>query len=151
MVRAYHQDQYFSICDPILRDLGYFPGPAVWHSAPESVSNALRDAHGERAILCGGPNRNDDYGAKEAGCASLNDLRMDQQATTQGLDHESIWSTFPTYSYDKGKGGTCSIKLDTYGSTYVDRIRIWATGAMDAVFSHDMSWNRILEAVRLKD
>ncbi len=81
-VCAYHQDHYFSFYDPILRDLGYFPGPAMWHSAPESVSNALRDAHGERAILCGGPNRNNDYGAKEAGCASLNDLRMDQQAWT---------------------------------------------------------------------
>ena len=150
MVRAYHQDHHFSIYDPIFRDLNYFPGPAMWHSAPEIVSNSLRDAIGERAILCGGPNRNDP-GAKEAGCAPLNDLKIDQQATTQGLDHESIWSTFPTYSYDKGNGATCSIKLGTYGATYVDGIRIWVTGAMRAVFSSDILRNRILESVRLKD
>ncbi len=48
MVRAYHQDHYVSIYDPILRDLNYFPGPAMWHAAPERVSDYLRDAVGER-------------------------------------------------------------------------------------------------------
>ncbi len=102
-------------------------------------------------MLCGGPDRNTNYGAKEAGCASLNDLRVDQQATTSGLDLESLWTTSPTYSYDKGKGSTCSIKLDAYGTTYVDSIRLWATAALMAVFSSDIRWSRILESIRLKD
>ena len=123
----------------------------MWHSAPESVSNLLRDGIGERAILCGGPNRNSNFGAKEAGCASLNDLQVDQQATTSGLDSESPWTTFPTYSYDKGKGPMCSIKLDVFGTTYVDLIRLWVPASLMAIFSDDIRWPRILESTRLKD
>ena len=150
MVRAHHVDHYFSIYHPILRNLDCFPGPAMWHTAPEMVSDWLRDAVGDRAILCGGPGRGN-RGAKDAGCASLNDPKMDQQATTQSLDHESIWSTFPSYFYDKGKGGTCSFKIDARGITHIDGARIWVTGAMHAVLSHDVMWNRILEPVRLRD
>ena len=123
----------------------------MWHAAPESVSNLLREGIGERAILCGGPTRNIIFGAKEAGCASLNDLQVDQQAITSGLDSESLWTTFPTYSYDKGKGSTCSIKLDVHGTAHVDFIRLWVPASLMAIFSDDIRWPRVLESTRLKD
>ncbi len=41
-----HCDHFFSIYDPILRSLGLFPGPCMWHAAPETVSNLLRDGAG---------------------------------------------------------------------------------------------------------
>ena len=62
MVRAHHVDHYFSIYHPILRNLDCFPGPAMWHTAPEMVSDWLRDAVGDRpsfvvgqVVLTGAP------------------------------------------------------------------------------------------------
>ncbi len=101
-VSANHQDHLFSICSPIVRSSLLCPGPCAWHATPEPVSDILRDGMGERALLCGGPNRNWDRGAKEFGCASLNDVTIDLQASRSGLDSESVWSTYPAYTYDKG-------------------------------------------------
>ncbi len=53
-VQARHQDHHFSLCSPILRGLGLFPGPCAWHSTTEHVSELLRDAKGARMLLCGG-------------------------------------------------------------------------------------------------
>ncbi len=36
-VTVKHCDHFFSIYDPILRSLGLFPGPCMWHAAPETV------------------------------------------------------------------------------------------------------------------
>ncbi len=44
MVTAHPMDHYLSIFSPILRDLGLYPGPAIYHNAPEWVSDNLRDA-----------------------------------------------------------------------------------------------------------
>ena len=81
----------------------------------------------------------------------MNTPKIDQQAATQSLHHASIWSTSPSYFYDKGKGATGSFKIDAYGIAHIDGARIWVTGAMRAVFSHDVMWNRVLESVRLRD
>ena len=90
-------------------------------------------------------------GAKECGCASLNDVAIGYQASTDGLDGEHVWSTFPPYRYDKGYGSTVAIKFDVYGITHIDRKRLWVTAAMMAVFSDDVPWHRILGAVRVRD
>ncbi len=124
-VTANHQDHLFSIYSPIVRSSGLFPGPCAWQTTPEPVSDILRDGKGERALLCGGPNRNRDRGAKEFGCASLNDVSIGLQASRSNLDSESVWSTFPAYTYDKGTGKPmCAIKLDVFGTTHVDFNRL---------------------------
>ena len=149
MVRACHADNYLPIYSSILRNLNFFPGPTIHHTAPQRVSDWLRDAHGDRAVLCGGPGR-DNPGAKETGFASLNDPKIETQATTRDLDHECLWSTFPAYLYDQGKDATCFLKIDSYGLAHIDCARVWFSRAMLAVFSHDAPWNRILESVRLR-
>ncbi len=149
-VDAHHADHNLPIYSPILRNLGFFPGPAMYRTAPELVSDKLRDAHGDRSILCGGPGRANP-GAEETGFASPNDPKIEMQATTQDIDHESLWSTFRAYLYDKAKGATCSMKIGACGLTRIDCVRVWFSSAMLAVFSHDVQWNRILESVRLSD
>ena len=135
---AKHQTHHFSPFSPILRSLGLYPGPCAWHSTTERVSSLLRDGEGARGLLCGGPKRSVDYGVKECGCASLNDVAIGYQASTDGLDGEHVWSTFPPYRYDKGYGSTVAIKFDVFGITHIDRKRIWVTAAMMAVYSDDV-------------
>ncbi len=113
-VTAHHADHYLSIRSPILRDLGYYPGPAVYHAAPELVSDNLRDNAGnDRAILCGRPGlgKPGSERHKETGLASLNGPKIHTQATSQDIDHESFWTTFPAYVYHKGEGAACSMKV----------------------------------------
>ena len=45
----------------------------------------------------------------------------------------------------------CSMKLDTYGLTYIEHVRVWFSPALLGVFSSDLPWNRILESIRLCD
>jgi len=87
----------------------------------------------------------------ECGCASLNDVAIDYQASTDGLDGEHVWSTFPPYTYDKGYGPVCAIKFDVFGITHVDRKRLWCSATMMTVFSDDVPWHRILGATRVRD
>jgi len=150
-VLAKHQLHHFSPYSPILRSLGFYPGPCAWHSTTERVSTLLQSGEGVRALMCGGPKRMQDRGSKESGCASLNDVAIGNQASTDGLDDESQWSTFPPYRYDKGSGSTVAIKFDVFGITHIDRKRIWVTAALMAVYSDDVPWHRILGAVRVRD
>ncbi len=73
----------------------------------------------------GGPKRSWDFGAKECGCASLNDVAIGYQASTDGLDGEHVWSTFPPYKYDKGYGSVVAIKFDVFGYTPVGLKCLW--------------------------
>ena len=77
----------------------------------------------------------------------MNDVAINAQASTEGLDGESQWSSFPPYRYDKGSGSSVAIKFDVFGITHIDHNRIWVTAAMMAVFSDDVPWHRILGAV----
>ena len=45
----------------------------------------------------------------------------------------------------------CSIKLDTYGLTCIEHVRVWFSPALLAVFSGDLPWNRLLKSIRLCD
>ena len=81
----------------------------------------------------------------------MNDVAINTQASTEGLDGESLWSSFPPYRYDKGSGSSVCLKFDLFGVTKIDQCRLWMSAAMMCVFSNDIPWHRILEAVRIRD
>ena len=62
-----------------------------------------------------------------------------------------MWSTFPPYTYDKGFGPVCAIKIDVFGITHIDLKRLWCSATMMTMFSNDIPWHRILGATRVRD
>ena len=88
-VLAKHQLHHISPFSSVLRALGLYPGPCAWHTTTETVATLLQSGAGSQSIMCGGPRRIRDRGSKECGCASMNDVAINAQASTEGLDGES--------------------------------------------------------------